>query len=365
MQKVRFVGLDVHKSSITLAVADSDGSAPQVLATIPHDVGQLLRRLRALAKTGEVRCAYEAGPTGFGLQRRLKKAGFECIVVAPSLIPTQKRKSKTDDLDAVRIARFLRSSDLEAIWVPDQMTEAMRDLSRTREDALEALQRCRQQLSSFLLRHDRKYDGKSRWTKAHLAWIRSQRFELAPQQRVLEVQVHAIDEAQARLDGLEKDLAALAPTWEHFPLVTALQALRGMKLVTAFTIVAEIGDFRRFRTARHLMSYLGLVPGEHSSGDRTRRGSITRAGNAHVRRVLVEAGWNNRFPYGASVAVARRRALVSDGVRRIAEKAQARLSARMRLLSIRGKESNKIVVALARELAGFVWAIGQENRLLA
>jgi transposase len=299
------------------------------------------------------------------LCRRLKKAGYDCMVVAPSLIPTQPRKQKTDDLDAQRIARFLRSADLEPIWVPDAATEAMRDLSRAREDAVEALQQRRQQLRTFLVRHDRQWKGTSTWTQPHEAWIRQQQFDHEAQRRTLAEYLCAVQEAGERVKRLEQDIAVLVQTWSMAPLVTALQALRGVKLITAFTLVAELGTFKRFGTAKQLMSYLGLVPSERSSGERTRKGAITKAGNAHVRRVLCEAAWNNRFRHGASEGLKRRRALVSGTVKSIAEKAQMRLSTRMRNLSLRGKENNKIAIALARELAGFIWHIGQQQDLLA
>ena len=296
MKTLRFVGLDVHKDSIAIAVAEGDGSVPALVGVIANDTGLLLKRLRKLGRESSLRCCYEAGPTGYGLQRDLTTAKISCVVVAPSLVPIQVgNRVKTDRRDAIRLARFLRSGDLTEVTVPDAATEAMRDLERARDDAKRVERSARHQLGKFLLRHGRSYPGKTRWTVKHLEWIRAQHFEHQAQERVLVDYLHAVEEAGLRVGRLTRDIEELVKTWRLAPLVKALQALRGIQLVTAVIIAAELGDLARFQTAPELMSYVGLVPSEHSSGESKRRGHITRAGNGHVRRVLVESAWAYRF----------------------------------------------------------------------
>jgi transposase len=366
MSKVRFVGLDVHKDSITIAVADQDGLAPQVVATVPHELRALLKQLKKLSASGRLRCCYEAGPTGFGLCRALAAAGFECIVVAPSLIPKQAGdRVKTDSRDAVKLARFLRSGDLTAVHVPDEQTEAMRDLERAREDAKRAERTARQLLSKFLLRHGCRYSGKSRtWSASYLDWIRTQHFEFEAQQRVLVSYLRAVEQATAQVAQLTCDIVELVESWSLKPLVKALQALRGVQVVSAVTIAAELGDMNRFATAPQLMAYIGLVPSEHSSGGTTKRGGITRTGNQHVRKTLVESAWSYRHRASMSYEIRRRNEGVSTEVRDIAWKAQQRLHRRYQRLQARGKNKQQTVTALARELAGFIWAIGRQPVLL-
>jgi transposase len=366
MEKVRFVGLDVHKESIAIAVADGDGSAPQDVATIPNEMTALLKRLRRLGVGGKLRCCYEAGPTGFVLQRALSAAGIECIVVAPSLVPrTAGDRIKTDRRDAVKLARFLRSGDLTEVHVPDAATEAMRDLERSRDDAKRAERTARHQLSKFLLRHGRIYEGKTAWTGMHLAWIRSQVFEHEAHNRVLVDSVQAVENATARVERLTKDIVELIESWSLRPLVKALQALRGVQVVTAVILAAELGDFARFASAPALMAYLGLVPSEHSSGETKKRGRITRTGNGHVRRILVESAWSYRHRPAMSPAIRKRNDGVAPAVQAIAWKAQHRLHGRYKKLLGRGKNKQQTVTALARELAGFVWSIARQPQLLA
>lgn len=362
MEKLRFVGLDVHKESIAIAVAEASGGDPSSLGTIPNDTAALLKRLR---KLGRVRCCYEAGPTGFGLCRDLRKAGIDCTVIAASLVPVRSGdRVKTDRRDAVKLARFLRSGDLTEVHVPEPATEAMRDLERCRDDAKHAERRARHQLGKFLLRHGRIYAGKTAWTGLHLEWIRKQTFEHEAQQRVAVDYLKAVETETERVTRLTKDIGELVESWSLAPLVKALQALRGVQLVTAVVIAAELGDFARFRTAPEFMAYLGLVPSEHSSGDSKRRGRITRTGNGHVRRVLVESAWSYRFRPRMSPGIRQRNNGVAEPVRKIAWKAQERLHRRYQRMQGRGKNKQQTVVAIARELAGFVWAIGREPRLL-
>jgi transposase len=362
MQTVRFVGLDVHADSIAIAVAEPGRGEPGYLATIPNDCALLLKRLRRL---GPVRCCYEAGPTGFGLQRVLSGEGIDCVVVAPSLVPTRAGdRVKTDRRDAVRLARFLRSGDLTEIYVPDEATEAMRDLERARDDAKKAERSARHQLGKFLLRHGRRYGGKTAWTKTHLEWIRAQHFGQESQQRVLEDYLRTVQDQGERVARLTASIVELVETWSLRPLVKALQALRGINVISGTVLAAELGDLRRFASAPKLMGYIGLVPSEHSSGEGRQLGGITHAGNGHVRRILVEAAWAYRFRPRQSRAIADRSAEVAPGVRRIAWRAQERLCAKFRRLTARGKNTQRTVTAIARELAGFVWAIAREPELL-
>jgi len=362
METVRFVGLDVHADSIAIAVAEPGRGMPSELATIPNETVLLLKRLR---KLGRVKCCYEAGPTGFGLHRDLAAAGIDCIVVAPSLVPMKAGdRVKTDRRDAVKLARFLRSGDLTEVHVPDAATEAMRDLERARDAAKRAERTARHQLGKFLLRHGRRYPGKTAWTRTHLEWIRSQRFEHEAQQRVLEDYLKTVEDIGERVDRHTRSIAELVESWSLKPLVKALQALRGVNVITATVLAAELGDLARFETAPKLMGYLGLVPSEHSSGETRQQGRITRAGNAYARRILVEAAWAYRFRASKSAAIRARSKGVSDEVQRIAWRAQERLCARYARLTARGKNKNRTIVAIARELAGYVWAIGRQPKLL-
>lgn len=366
MGKLRFVGLDVHKDTVAIGVADEGRGEPADVATVPNDTAQLIKRLRKLGPAESLRCCYEAGPTGYGLQRDLCAAGINCIVVAPSLVPTRSGdRVKTDRRDAARLARFLRSGDLTPVHVPDGATEAMRDLERSRDDAKKAERSARHHLGKFLLRHDRRYEGRTAWTGTHLGWIRKQHFEHEAQQRVLVDYLKSVEDATERVKKLTSDIGELVESWSLRPLVKALQALRGVQLVTAVVIAAELGDLTRFRTAPELMGYLGLVPSEHSSGQSKQRGRITRTGNGHVRRVLVEAAWAYRFRPSMSVEIRNRNKGVAPAVQKIAWKAQERLHRRYSRMLGRGKNKQQTVTAVARELAGFIWDIGRQPTLLA
>lgn len=358
MKKLRCVGLDVHEESITIAIAEPDGPV-MVLRRIQHDVSELLKTLKGLKnQLADVKVAYEAGACGVGLWRRINDAGIECVMVAPSRIPTNGRQ-KNDGEDAMRLARFLRSGDLVSVYVPNEETEALRALTRAREDAVEAQQRARGQLRNFLVHQGLKFDGKTKWGKQHLDWIARLKFAHPAHEITRDDYLREVQNAAARIVRLTKDVVALAPQSSHAQMIESLQALRGVQLVTAATLAFEIGHFERFGKAKHLMSYLGLVPREMSSGERTVQGAITKAGNSHVRRVLCEAAWSYRFA-GTGAAIRKRRATTSSPVQVIAEKAQERLHERYRRLVLRKKEINKVNVAISRELVGFIWAIGQE-----
>ncbi|MFV2069285.1 MAG: IS110 family transposase [Pirellulales bacterium] len=362
---VVYVGMDVHKDSITMAVAREGREPAEAWKTIPNDGVRLRKALRMLTRDGGVlRVCYEAGPTGFGLYRRLREAGIDCIVVAPSLVPGKPGdRVKTDRRDARKLAHFLRSGDLTEVYVPDEAVEAIRDLERSRDGAKRAERVARHQLSKFLLRQDRRWEGTT-WTLKHRDWIRVQKFAYPAQQRVLEDYLKTVEDVAERVQRLTALLKALVEETVLAPLVKALQAFRGVSVVSAVTIAAEVGDLRRFATAGQFMSYVGLVPSEDSTGQRRRQGRITRCGNGHLRRILVEAAWHYRHQPVMSKELRRRNQGVAPGVRRIAWEAQKRLNKRLYHLIHAGKSSQKAVIALARELAGFVWAVGQEDELL-
>lgn len=363
--RLRYVGLDVHKESIVVAVAEGDRGRAEVFASLPNDWPALQRMLERLGAASLLRVCYEAGPTGFDLARRLRAAGYHCAVVAPSLVPRLVgRQIKTDRRDAVQLAHFLRSGDLVEVAVPAPETEAMRDLERARDDAKNAERAARHQLDKFLLRQGRNWSER-KWTVRHVAWIRTLQFDNPVQQRVLHDYLRAVEECVQRVRRLEQDIEELVVTWSAHPQVVALQALRGVQLLTAVIILAEVGDFRRFASPRELMAYLGLVPSEQSSGERRRQGRITRCGNQHVRRILIESAWNYRCRPRVSRPIAQRRERVSPEVRAIAEKAEQRLCRRFERLTSRGKSKVKAVTAIARELAGFVWAITRVEQPLA
>ena len=366
MKKLFYVGLDVHRDTIVIAVARSGREPAVQLGTIRHDTIALIKALDDLGPRSRLRVCYEAGPTGYGLARGLNESGICCVVVAPSLVPVQQGcRIKTDRRDATKLAHFLRSGDLVEVTVPAAQNEAMRDLERAREAAVQAQRVVRHQLSKFLLRHGHVWSGTSRWTTAHWRWIQQQEFSEEALRRVRNDYLLAVEQASARIDRLTRDIEELVEQWALAPLVKALQALRGVQLVTAVVLAAEIGDFARFRTPRQLMAFLGLVPSEHSSGGSRRQGRITHAGNRHARWILIEASWNYRFGPRPSRTIATRRRNVSPGVRAIAEKAEERLYRRFTRLTRRGKKSQAVVTAVARELVGFVWAIVQEKKLLA
>ena len=365
--KVRYVGLDVHKDSIAIAVAEEGRDSAREVGSIPSDWKSLAKQLKRLAEGHRLVVCYEAGPTGFELHRRLVAAGYESEVVAPSLIPRKPgERIKTDRRDAGKLARCLRAGDLTAVYVPEESTEALRDLERARDAAKKAEKTAKHQLGKFLLRQGRRWTGGSNWTQRHMAWIRTQTFEHEAHMRVLRDYLKTLEDATERVERLMSDIEELVETSTLAPLVKALQSLRGVATLSAVVIAAEIGDLRRFHSAGAFMAYLGLVPSEDSTGNSKRRGRITRTGNRHVRRILVEAAWHYIRPAQMSKTLRARNAQVSGEVRQIAWQAQKRLHRKFKHLAYdKGKSPQLAVTAVARELAGFVWAIGRESNLLA
>jgi transposase len=357
-----YVGLDVHKDSIAVAYAPEERGAEVVAlgAIGPRqcDLDKLIRQLESKGAT--LVFVYEAGPCGYGLYRYLTRKGFVCHVVAPSLIPRKPGdRVKTDRRDAMTLARLMRSGDLRSIYVPRVEDEAVRDLSRGREDAMEDLKRSKRRLKSFLLRQDIRYEGRANWSAAHLRWLAEVVCPTAPQQIVFQEYVRAVTEQQERLQRLETELQEAVKSWRLYPVVEAIQGLRGIELTGAVILIAELGDLTRFDSPRKLMSYLGLTPSEYSSGARRRQGGITKAGNTHARRALVEGAWAYRYPAKVSRHLQLRLEKLPAEIQAISWKAQVRLCKRYRQLSARGKHVNQVVVAVAREMAAFAWAIAR------
>jgi transposase len=359
---VVYVGVDAAKAkhAVALAAGGRNGEVRYLgeIDTSPAAIERLVRKLARKYKALHV--CYEAGPTGYGLYRQIHALGHACDVIAPSLVPTRPGdRVKPNRRDAVTLARLLRAGELTAIWVPDAIHEAVRDLVRAREVAAEDLRRKRQQLLSFLLRHGRSFTGRRPWSQAHARWLAGQAFGHPAQQIVFQDQIDAVADAQARLDRLDRQLVELVPSWSMAPVVAAYQAMRGVSFLVAVIFAAEIGDVRRFDSPRQLMAFLGLVPSERSTGTTVRRGGLTLAGNRRVRRALVEGAWSYRHPARVTETIRGRLESLPKAVREIAWKAQVRLCARYRRLLACGKAAPVAVAAVAREMAGFLWAIGR------
>jgi transposase len=363
MSKIRFVGLDVHADTIAVAVAEEGGEV-RSLGSIPNRLESVRKMIGKLAPVGTLKCCYEAGPTGYVLYWQLIQMGVACEVIAPSLIPKKAGdRVKTDRRDAEKLARCYRAGELTAVWVPDEAHEALRDLVRAREAAKKDQLRHRHRLGKFLLRHGKRpTDAGKAWTQKYVNWIRIHvRFDQPALDATLAHYLEEVDHIAERIAKLEQaidEAIAQAPP-EIRAVIEALQALRGVAQTTAATVVCELGSLTRFQSPRQLMGYSGLVSREHSSGKSIQRGAITKTGNAHLRRVLVEAAWTYQHRPNVQGRVLRRQKsmALSDEARRIAWKAQQRLHKRFTALAARGKNHNQIVTALARELLGFVWAI--------
>lgn len=355
----KYVGMDVHKETIAVAVADAEGGEPRRYGEIGAGRDAVRRLLAKLAGPDErLRFSYEAGPCGYELYRQITAGGHACLVAAPALIPRRPGvRVKTDRRDAAQLARLDRAGELTAVWVPGADQEAMRDLSRAREDAKAVEVRLRQRLGAFLLRHGRRYPGKCPWTRGYWLWIERQRFERPAQQLVLEEYAMAVSEAQQRARRLEDELHRAIEGWSLGPAAAALTALRGIDRTAAATLLAELDDVSRFAHPRELMSYVGLVPSETSSGEKRRQGGITKTGNGHARRMLIECAWGYRFPARKTVTIQRRAERAPEAVQKIAWQAQVRLCGKYHRLREREVNGAKAIAAVARELCGFVWAV--------
>src|SRR6266481_2464666 len=343
-----FVGIDTSKLRNAVAIAEGGRNGEvRYLGEIENSEAATIKLVKKLAaQHRRLTFCYEAGPTGYGLYRLIKTLGHECVVVAPSLIPKKPGdRVKTNRRDALNLAKLLRAGALTAVWVPDARHEAMRDLVRAREAAVDDLKSKRQQVLSLLLRLGRHYRGKRTWTRAHMIWLVSQKLVHREQRIAFEEMLLAVRQADERVIRLER--------------VMALMAVRGLDLISATIFLAEIGDLSRFASPRQLMAYLGLVPGEESTGDKVWRGGITKAGNHRARRILVECSWSYRHPPRVGKKKLAKVEAAPPAVQEIAWKAQARLSARYRALARRGKRPTLVVTAIARELSGFIWAVSR------
>lgn len=361
-QSIRYVGLDVHAKTIACAVADSSGDVLDI-GVIPHQEDAVRRLVKRLGRKEDLRVCYEAGPTGYGLYWLLAQMGVACDVVAPSLIPRRPGdKIKTDRRDARKLARLHRAGELVAIWVPDAAHEALRDLVRLREAATQDRTRARNRLTKFLLRRSLRPDKATRrWTRAYRTWLSSLRFDEPASEAVYADLMQEVAHASERLVRLEKSILDIVAAMEGITpeVIRCLQALRGVGSVTATTLVAELGPMGRFEHPTKLMGYSGMIPQQHSSGSRIRQGGITKTGNAHIRRVLVEAAWAISRRPGGRAPLRRMDPTISPEVREVALKAQHRLHTRYWQLVHKGKTPNKAAVAIGRELLGFVWQVAR------
>ena len=363
----KYVGLDVSKDFIAVAVADEGRGEPRYFDQITNTEESIRKFFKKFDEENcQLNACYEAGPTGYGLYRFLTGLGIECSVVAPSLIPTRAGdRIKTDRRDAIRLAQLYRAGELTPIYIPTEQDEALRDLVRASEVTKEDQLRARHHLAKFLLRHEIKVPShlKRKWTKIYHKWLNTVRFSDPALEIFFQEYLHTLDEIEQRLERFEKAIHSEAMKSEHAPVIEALQTLRGVKEITAATHITEVGTFKRFASPRDFMGYTGLIPSEYSSGGTRHQGKITRTGNSHVRRVLVESAWSYRHNPNISGDIKKRQQGQDATVQLIAWKAQTRLHMKYARMAAKGKPQGKITTAVARELAGFIWAIATSVEL--
>lgn len=363
--KKLYIGIDAHKESNCVALAFAGRKEPELYGKVTTDIPGFIKVLRKImdkykVSKEEVAICYEAGPTGFVLARRLRDLGFDCEVVAPSLIPTRASdRVKTDNRDARKLAGLFRAGELIFVHVPDSIDEVIRDVCRARTDAVETQTRTRQQLSSLLLRNGNHYKGVSTWGEPHMRYLRELSMPDPIQKIVVEEYLQRIDTSVAQVQRFEHKMEELLEAWDRRPMVKALQGCRGFQLVASMVIVSELGDLSRFKHPRQLMSYLGLVPSESSSGGKRHQGAITKSGNSHARWMLIEAAQQYRLPPKVSKEISKRQEGLSREVKAVSWRAQERLNRRYNRLILRGLHRNKVIVAVARELLGFIWEMSR------
>lgn len=363
-----FIGMDTHKVFCENAYCEDDRlSVPKSLGRIltnKQAITKLAKQLQTKYPNATLHFVYEAGPCGYWIYRLLTKLGHCCYIVAPSLIPKKPGdKIKTDKRDALNLTRLLKNADIAPIYVPEPEDEAVRDLSRIRETAMHDLKKAKQRMKLFLLRNNINYGGSDRWGPKHRRWLAEMILPHPAQQIVLHECTTTLNERFARLERLDNELKHQVFNWRYYPVVQALQAMRGIKLIVAAGVIAELGDLSRFDHPRKLMSYLGLVPSEHSSGDKRRTGPITKCGNSRARRLLVEGAHAYRYPARMSTEIQKRQEGLPPQISTIAWDAQQRLCKRYQRLMHRGKHRNVVVTAIAREMSAYIWQISKHITL--
>ena len=368
MQRIKYIGLDVHKNSLSIATADQGRDAEvRYYGKIGNDMDQLMKVFRKfISQDYELRCVYEAGCCGYNIYRFLIGNGVKCEVVAPSKIPRKSGdRLKNDKRDSLMLARLHRAGELTKVYVPNEENEALRDLVRARADAQNAHKKAKQQLAALLLRYHIVFHGKSKWSKAYFNWLATISMSHPAQQITLQDYINTVNMCNNRVTQLTEQIQIFSKESRLYPLIKALQSMRGISLIVAATLASELGDISRFEHPEELMAYLGLIPSEQSSGDKQRKGSITKTGNGHVRKALIASAQAYRLPPRKTREILKRQEGVPDNICDISWKAQLRLCFRYRHLMGKGKNTNVAKTAVARELAGFVWAIATELPLAA